>query len=140
MTQIKNPITVVQSGGGGGAKVAHGEFTLTSDQSVGYGSGPVVAHNLGQVPDFIMVYTQGPGAANDFLTLCFYRLASTYSQAAFTIQAGAKSGQYNYLLLTTASSDAFITMNANTFQIRGVNNDGKIRSGVKIKWVAGTFE
>lgn len=123
---------------GGGAKVAYGEVTFDSDQSVSASSGPIITHNLGQVPDFIMVYTQTPGAAYDFLSLNFLR-TSTASQKAFVIQAGTKSGEYNYLAQTSGGNEYFLTMDATTFTIRGANNNCKIRSGVKVKWVAGTL-
>ena len=137
MANLSTAIASISAGGG--AKVAYGEVTFDSDQSVASGSGPVITHNLGQVPDFIMVYTQTPSAEYDFLSLNFFRLSSDNNNKTFVVQAGTKSGQYNYLAQTTGANKYFLTMDTTTFQIRGVNSYGKIRSGVKVKWVAGTF-
>lgn len=138
MSNLASAIASIPSGGGGGgAKVAHGVMDITADQSVAYGEGPVINHNLGVVPDFVLCYMTPYGATGAlFATFYFNNNTSSYRGYAFQ-STNSYSNSFNR---TSWSSIYDLSLTETTFTVRGVNSTGVLKAGTKLYWLAGTFE
>ena len=138
MANLASAIASIESGGGGGgAKVAHGVMDITADQRVGYGEGPVINHDLGVVPDFVLCYVTPYGATGE-LGATFYFNNNTSSNRGYAFQStNSYASSYNR---TSWSSIYDLSLTETTFTVRGVNSSGVLKAGTKLYWVAGTFE
>lgn len=136
--------------GGGGAGLAYdmGEFVLDADVK---GLDPSLPHNLGEIPEFILVWTEdfaGLSEGNPAeqqcnlgyiwlknLTGMLQRLTTAVTGDSFTVNFHLLSGEYK-IVIVAPNSIAYLTKQP-TAEYFGLNQTGSInywRAGVTYKY------
>ena len=141
-------INAIQTGGGDGLKYDIGEFVLDADVKA---RDPSLPHNLGEVPEFILVWTddfaglseENPAAQQcnlgyiwlKNLTGMLQRLTSTISDDSFTVNLNLLSGDYRIRPLASTSV-AYLTgqPTAEYFGLNQTGGNNYWRAGVTYKY------
>ena len=142
-------INAIQTGGGAGLAYDMGEFVLDADTK--YLDSPSIPHNLGEVPEFILVWTddfaglseENPAAQQcnlgyiwlKNLTGMLQRLTTTVADDSLTVNFNLLSGDYRIQLIAP-NSYAYLVKQP-TAEGLGLNQTGGTyywRAGVTYKY------
>ena len=143
-------INAIQTGGGAGLAYDMGEFVLDADTK-GLNNPPSIPHNLGEVPEFILVWTddfaglskENPAAQQcnlgyvwfKNLTGMLQRLSTAATGDSLTVNFNLVSGDYRIQPIAT-NSVAYLTKQptAEYFELNQTSGVNYWRAGVTYKY------
>lgn len=134
-------ITNIVTGGGGGlpaglSKVAYGTITPSSDITT---TRQTITHNLGVVPDMVVVWYEGSNIAQTYTMLwCMRATNMGFRSSAYTLYAFYHGNSTTTVSGACGNSTTAGVSNltATTFQLASYSSSYYWRAGYTYKWMA----